>query len=57
MSMMSYTDGRNIIFGIFSYLRGAVSDYKVILYLLLHTGRAFLTPIQQKTTRTPILNA
>ena len=55
--MMSYTDGRNIIFGIFSYLRGAVSDYKVILYLLLHTGRAFLTPIQQKTTRTPILNA
>ena len=54
--MMSYTDGRNIIFGIFSYLRGAVSDYKVILYLLYAYRKGFLDSYTTKDHPDTYLN-
>lgn len=56
MSMMSYIDGRNIILGTFNYLRGTVSDYKVILYLLYAYRRGFLDSYTTKDHPDTYLN-
>ena len=42
MSMMNYEDGRKIILNVFNALRGSVTDYKVVLYLLHAYRKGFL---------------
>lgn len=56
MSMMSYIDGRNIILGTLNYLRGSVSDYKVILYLLYAYRKGFLDSYTTKDHPDTYLN-
>lgn len=42
MSMMSYTDCRKIIWSAMDILRGAISDYKVVLYIIHAHRMGFL---------------